>query len=518
MLKVNPTPAQLKRIKNTQKKLLAIPEDWEQFISLTQIRSVGAKGAEMRNFTPYYYQKLLHYLTRNYSGIDVIKSRQTGLTTSAAGIFLHDACMNEAYSAVCFMRNQIDTGNLSKRIRRMVESLDRYVIPQSDNVGYLKLQNMGELHFRNSSKEGCRSLDCVSGQLFDEAAFVEHMGDIYSASAPSSALLGDKATKICVSTPGARSGFYWDKINTDNPTSHADLQNICDQVAEGRLTCNGHKGVYWWETADKRTARLVVHFSAHPEYGKMPVQEYLEYRQSQEPGSSWEDIEREYNLKFLDSSVAIFPYEIVTEACKSYEYETEPDPRANYYGGLDTATTGQDYVVGFILKELDGNYSVSAIYRKRHQTQEYHLHRLQSMFECFNPQSVGVEVTGGVGQTYLERLARNMPGIRFEAINTTQTTKGAMISLLLLALEEHKLIYPSKSPILEELVSFRRNGKKLEAAEGKHDDCVMSLAFSLMVTPFKNEKNRAFIKTNHTALFHSETSSNISSEISLFTA
>ena len=34
------------------------------------------------------------------------------------------------------------------------------------------------------------------------------------------------------------------------------------------------------------------------------------------------------------------------------------------------------------------------------------------------------------------------------------------------------------------------DGKKLEAAPGKHDDCVMSVAFAINVSPIRFDSNR----------------------------
>lgn len=38
--------------------------------------------------------------------------------------------------------------------------------------------------------------------------------------------------------------------------------------------------------------------------------------------------------------------------------------------------------------------------------------------------------------------------------------------------------------LIEEMLSYRRVGAKLEAASGKHDDTIMSVSFALTVTPF----------------------------------
>jgi len=48
-------------------------------------------------------------------------------------------------------------------------------------------------------------------------------------------------------------------------------------------------------------------------------------------------------------------------------------------------------------------------------------------------------------------------------------------------MERGELIYPDDKRIVEELLSFRKIGDKLEASSGKHDDIVMALAFAVAV-------------------------------------
>ena len=58
-----------------------------------------------------------------------------------------------------------------------------------------------------------------------------------------------------------------------------------------------------------------------------------------------------------------------------------------------------------------------------------------------------------------------------------------MIATLQL-IEKQLFKYPENSQLTEELLSFKRVGKNLEAANGKHDDVILSACFALAVTPF----------------------------------
>ena len=458
------------------KNLKDIPQQWEDFIALTTIRS----GGEMKKFEAYEYQKILVRLMQKYPNIVVLKSRQMGTTQAVLSKYLHDSCLNPAASNILFMRNGDDASAISRRARQMLLSIPEYAIADNDNVGYLKIKNGGDLYFKNSSSEGSRSLDSATGMLFDEAAFVENIQQIYAASSPSSALTGDKLSKLIVSTPSAKSGFYWDKLNENNGTS--DIENLAIEVSEGRLY-KEIPGIYWF-IDNAGCCKLIIHFLAHPVYSQIP--NYLEYRLAQD-GTDEETVQREYNLRFVDSTVAVFSADLIRKnAVGSYEIIRDKD--ADYYCGLDTSTFGSDYTVFIVLKYKAGKYSVVHLYRKRQQTSDYHIYQISELINFYKPEKIGIEVTGGVGQIYLEQLSRQHSDIKFEAIRTTGDSKPAMITSLVLALEKEVFEYPANCPIIDEMLSFRRQGTKLEAAPGKHDDVIMSAAFALAISPFNTEK------------------------------
>jgi Terminase RNaseH-like domain len=471
----------LQKRNETQSTKLKVPTDWEDFAALCTIRS----GGKMVKFEPYSYQVLLSKLMDLYSNIVVIKSRQLGITQTATSKFLHRACINPAYSAMSFMRNAEDASALSRRVRQMLGGLSEYVDPANDNVGYLKLAGLGEMYFKNSSKEGSRSYDSVQDFLFDESAFSENIESIYAASSPSSAMAGDDTTKLIVSTPSAKSGWYWNKLSENN--GDIDIEEACKAVAAGELF-KDMLGAYWF-VDEVGTVKLILHWRCHPIYSQKS--DYLAYRKQQD-GSDDEVVLREYDLRFIDSAVSVFSSNLIKQAAEG-SWEDSPSKDAVYYIGIDTATTGGDYCCAIVLKESSKGYSVVKLYRKRQETSDYHLYQIANLIEKFKPETIGIEVTGGVGQVYLEALVKQFKDRKFEAIRTTSSSKPAMISALQLALEKAVLKIPPESVIVEEILSFRRQGKRLEASPGKHDDTVMALAFALTVSQF-NQNERSIIK------------------------
>ena len=222
-------PKSKKLIKSSRAKFKNVPNTWDDFVSLCEIKS----GNKIAYFNPYPYQIELSSLMDRYSLIYIIKSRQLGITQAIMSKFLHRAALNPAYSAMCFSRNQDDASNVARRARVMVNSLNEYLKNESDSLGYMKVSGGGELFFKNSSKEGGRSYDSVSDFLFDEAAFAENISSIYSASSASSALVGDDTTKVVVSTPSAQNGWFWEQINCNN--GDRDIIEICSAI--GRVYC-----------------------------------------------------------------------------------------------------------------------------------------------------------------------------------------------------------------------------------------------------------------------------------------
>ena len=475
MLIIPPTPAQIKKYGKKGNSLKTIPPIWENFVSLTTIRS----GGDMKRFQAYEYQKIIVRLANQYSNLLVLKGRQLGVTQVIVSKFLHDACLNPAASSICFMRNSEDASAVSRRARQMLNSIPEYAQSDNDNVGYLKVKNGGDIYFKNSGKEGSRSLDSATGFLFDESAFVENIQQIYAASSPSGALSKGNNKKFIVSTPSSKSGWFWDRCNQDN--GDINIEQLAIELSEGKKY-KEIPGVFWF--VDKAGwCKLILHYLAHPIYSKSD--NYLEERLL-EDGTDEETVQREYNLRFIDSAVAVFSSDLVRKNAVG-EIENFYDEDGEYFIGLDTSTMGTDYTVISILKLKDNIYSLVNLYRKRQETSEYHIYQICEYIAKFKPKKVAIEVNGA-GQIYAEQLSRKFTNVRFESVRTTGESKPAMVSNMVLCLEKSALIYPPNSPLVNEMLSFRRDGRKLEAAPGKHDDVVMSVAFALFVSPF-NRKN-----------------------------
>lgn len=457
-----------------------IPVNWIDFARLCDIRS----GDGVIKFDPYHYQeKLVDCIQRQKTTV-IAKTRQLGITETISNYFLHKACINPGYLAVIFSKSQSDTSNIAKRVRRQLESLSDYAVAKTDSLTDIEILNGGRILFRNSTPNGARGVESVSDILYDEAAFVDEIEEIYKSSIPCTTMVGDRAKIIILSTPNGQSGFYFDKLNGYN--GDRDVLKICDQIKQKAIAPVQH----WVD--NRGWNKFIIHWLAHPKFKDRSDTYLNEIRDS--TGLSETVIQQEYNLSFTESEQIVFNASLVKTSASLDDYEADYDQTSLYYIGVDTANLGDDYTVATVLKYSDGLYSLVSQYRKRRSSSQYDIYQIGELIEKFNPEEIGIEVTGGTGQVYLEQLARAYSGYKFKAIKTTQESKLGMIESIILAMDKGIISYPKKCPIIEEMLCYRRQGKKLGAQQGKHDDCVMSLAFALNVTPFNNQRKTINIR------------------------
>lgn len=469
MWQINPTQKQIDKYFSDKYKELKTPSNWVDFAPMCKIRS----GGNVVKFHPYDYQIDLVNLILERS-VCIVKSRQLGISETITCFMLWRACLNPGYLGLVFSKTQTDSSLLARRMKRMIQSLGLKTV--TENLSDIEIKGKGRILFRNSKPDSARGIESVCDVFLDELAFLDTAKEVYDALAPSMQMVGDKARVIAVSTPDGKSGFFYDLLNSNNRDK--DVETICEQASKGET-----EPYHTWVDSGG-WGKVLIHWRVHPKYGINP--NFLtEVHEKQK--LSWDIIEREYNLSFKDSAVGVFSSDLIRKNAIG-EIEETIDKEAEYYCGLDTATIGSDYTVLSILKLNDNIYTLVNLYRKRQQTSEYHQYQIGKLINQYKPAKVAIEVTGGVGQIYLEQLSRQFPNIRFEGLKTTGDSKPSMIQNMILALERSALIYPEKSPLIDEMLSFRRDGKKLEAASGKHDDCVMSVAFALYISPF-NRKN-----------------------------
>lgn len=472
MWKINPNQKQINKYFGDDTELKT-PTNWVDFARKCKIRS----GGNVINFNPYDYQIDLVNLMLERS-VCIVKSRQLGISETITCFMLWRACLNPGYLGLVFSKTQTDSSLLARRMKRMIESLGLKTV--TENLSDIEIKGKGRILFRNSKPDSARGIESVCDVFLDELAFLETGKEVYDALAPSMQMVGDKARVLAVSTPDGKDGFFYDLLSFGN--GNRNVETLCEQASKGEIK----PFQYWVDNGG--WGKVLIHWKVHDIYGKNP--NFLnEVHEKQK--LSWEVIEREYNLSFTDASTAVFSANLIRKNAIG-DYEELLDKDAEYYCGLDCSVMGTDYTVFTVIKYKDNKYFLVNLYRKRQQTSEFHIYQIGLIIDKFKPKIVSIETTGGVGSLYLENLSRQHTDITFEGIRTTGDSKPSMISNLILALEKSVLIYPDNCVLVDEMLSFRRQGKKLEASAGKHDDTIMSLAFALINTPFAKQK-RGFV-------------------------
>jgi len=449
-----------------------VPTDWVEFCSLLTIQS----GNKYVPFIPYDFQIELYNAIQNNSVTLVVKSRQMGFSQVVLSIILHKAILNPAYKALILSKNGNDTSLLAKRMREMILCLRErnMIIMENDNLQHLSIEGGGKIYLLNSKPSAGRGIDSVSDILYDEAAFVDEIEATFSANDACQAMVGEESRTIVLSTPNGASGWYFDKFVGDN--GHRDGLEILQRVREGELP-----PVQQW-VDEAGWCKFVAHWKAHPIYSQNPNYLIDIAKRKKMPLS---DVKQEYDLSFTDSAQMVFSSILIRGCCTLTELSKKRLPEFDYYLAIDTATVGDDYVVATVFKHdhQQNCYEMTELYRKRHETTDYHVLKMSELIDKYNPLITGIEVTGGVGQVYLETLQKMFPQKQFQSIRTTGDSKPTMINKLILLMERQKILLWNHSTVTKEFLSFQRKDGKMEAITGSHDDIVMSCAFQAVILP-----------------------------------
>ena len=465
-----PTPRTLKLIErreSTESRVGRIPTEWADFARLTRIRS----GTKVINFEPFDYQIALINAIKNNYGTIIGKTRQMGITECVASDILHRAALNPGFTAIVLSRGQAESSNIAKRLKSMVDSVPDLLELETRNTTDIRIKGGGRILFKPATINSCRGYESIAYVVFDECAFIDQIDLLYLAAIPATEAVGEDARIVLISTPNGRSGFFYDRLASNN-----GKYDVLEE-AEKLRNFQSDKGYTEW-VDEVGWSKFLLHWKAHPKYGK--DNEYIDRIVAQKQLSR-SAAEQEYDLSFNESNNAVFNPDDI-RACAIGTAEG-PAEGGTYYMSLDSSMMGRDWTVCLVGKYEGDQLKVVHIYRERKKTIEQHLEAIGEIVNRYRPIAFSVE-KNGCGEVYLQSLVKNHPSTRFEPFVTSKESKTELITRLGFALEKRFVRYPL-SAIVDELMIFQKDGTKLEAPSGGHDDCVMSLAFLISVTPFR---------------------------------
>lgn len=169
--------------------------------------------------------------------------------------------------------------------------------------------------------------------------------------------------------------------------------------------------------------------------------------------------------------------------------------KAPYTIGGDTAGSGEDYFTAKVVCNLDGQNYTTATLHKQRIDEDLYAEQVLCLAKYFNDALIGIEINYsrqpirtiqkyGYTNLYMrERVDKATDETQFIAgFQTTAQTKPIIIAELVRAIRENPSIEVDIATLKEMLVFVRKDGNKMEAVEGCHDDLVMALAIAHFVS------------------------------------
>ena len=170
------------------------------------------------HFNLYPFQEKALHLVRDNPYSIILKSRQLGISTLAAGYSLWLMTFHKDKNVLCIATKQETARNMVTKVKFMYENLPSWlkVDAEENNKLSLRLNNGSQIKATSASSDAGRS-EAVSLLLVDEAAFIENIGEIW-ASAQQTLATGGGA--IVLSTPyGTGNWFHKTWVNAEENTN-----------------------------------------------------------------------------------------------------------------------------------------------------------------------------------------------------------------------------------------------------------------------------------------------------------
>ena len=171
------------------------------------------RGRIIFNLYPFQGKVLNLWKDNPYS--IVLKSRQLGISTLAAGYSLWLMLFHKDRNVLCLSKTQETSRNMVTKVKFMYDNLPSWLKVPSDenNKLSLRLSNGSQIKAKSSNSDAARS-EAVSLLIIDEAAFIENIEETW-ASAQQTLATGGGA--IVLSTPyGTGNWFHQTWISAEN--------------------------------------------------------------------------------------------------------------------------------------------------------------------------------------------------------------------------------------------------------------------------------------------------------------
>ena len=428
----------------------------------------------------------------------ILKSRQLGISTLTAGYALWNMIFNEDFNVLVIATKQDVAKNLVTKIRVMHDNLPSWLKGgvAEDNKLSLRLKNGSQVKAISSSPDAGRS-EALSLLVMDEAAFIDHIDDIWASSQQTLAT-GGKC--IALSTPNGMGNWFhqqWAKA----------------------------------ESGENRFNTIRLHWTVHPERDKA-------WREDQDELLGPKMAAQECDCDFLSSGNSVIAADLLQWYKDSMCQEPlEQRGENGDYWIWEYPDYSRDYmVVADVARGDGGDFSTFQVldvetvtqvaeYKGQAGTKEFG-NMLVNVATEYNEALLVVE-NANVGwaalQPAIDRNYRNLYyTYKHEGVHdaATQLTKGydmkdraqmtpgfttssrtrpLLVSKLDIYFREKSCVVKSKR-LIDELLVFIWNGNRPEAQRGYNDDLVMAFSIALFVRDHALKLRNEGIELNKLAL------------------
>lgn len=157
-------------------------------------------------FNLYPFQEKVLHLFRDSKNIIVLKSRQLGISTLAAGYALWLITFHRDKNVLCLATTQATARNLVTKVMFAYDNLPKWLqVPSTEkNKLSMRLKNGSKIVAASSNADAARS-EAVSLLLVDECAFIDNIEKTF-ASAQQTLATGGQA--MLLSTPNGIGNFF----------------------------------------------------------------------------------------------------------------------------------------------------------------------------------------------------------------------------------------------------------------------------------------------------------------------
>lgn len=487
---------------------------------------ITQKESDIWNATDKYKHLVKLYESSNVNNINFMASRQHGKTTTIAQLMLHALLFYPGLKIEMLTLTKKNAEDTVERIKFMYAHLPDWLkitkyLGRGDYKTYIEFQNGSKFSTRYIS--GNISPDTIARGMsvpmlwIDEAAFIPHMEDAWTAAQPAIAtarkfaLKNRYPSKIIMSTTpnGAGENFFY-KLWSNS----WDYEDIWDY--DKNIPKKNSNEITNSSDTKNNFIRLKIHWS---ETGK---DEAWYKQQVKELNFNMRRVNQELNLVFLGSASAIFDDEVLATF--------EPSPIINKidmgYGeefnllenidtilsenkdeifilGVDTAVSNassSDFSAIVLTKASTGEqigewHGKITILKRYALLLKKLILSLTNLFKMNEDNLKVVIERNSIGLAVIEEILYDdeadlsdflykteiRKGERAPGIATKKDTREKMYDLLLSLINENPKRV--KGVLLqEELRNLeQKSSGRIEASKGAHDDVVMSYNFTLFV-------------------------------------